>query len=198
MYLTEWARWPGAHQQAANRWFREGTLPVPAVRVSSRSVPVAPDAVAAGGGLGPCARVSPHEQGTGLDGQVAQLTARASRAGQPVARVEAEAGPGMSGSRPRARRLLAGPRAGVAVAVHRGRPGRMTTGPAGAAPPAHGRRLVVPGPAEVQGDLLRDMAEVLASFCARLYGRRCARSRAEKALRCAGCDAGPGSREVAG
>jgi putative resolvase len=33
--------------------------------------------------------------------------------------------------------------------------------------------------------------EVLTSFCARLYGRRSARHRAEKALRCAERDVGP-------
>jgi putative resolvase len=35
------------------------------------------------------------------------------------------------------------------------------------------------------------MVEVLTSFCARLYGRRSARNRAEKALRCAERDVGP-------
>jgi len=40
-------------------------------------------------------------------------------------------------------------------------------------------------------DLVRDVTEVLTSFCARLYGRRSARNRAEKALRCAARDASP-------
>jgi len=44
---------------------------------------------------------------------------------------------------------------------------------------------------EVDDDLVRDMTEVLTSFCARLYGRRSARNRAEKALRCAAHDVGP-------
>ncbi|EQD51361.1 resolvase, partial [mine drainage metagenome] len=44
---------------------------------------------------------------------------------------------------------------------------------------------------EVEDDLVRDMVEVLTSFCARLYGRRSARNRAEKALRCAAHDVGP-------
>ena len=35
------------------------------------------------------------------------------------------------------------------------------------------------------------MPEVLTIFCARLYGRRPARHRAEKALRCAERDVGP-------
>ena len=56
---------------------------------------------------------------------------------------------------------------------------------------AHGRRLVVIDDGEVDDDLVRDMTEVLTSFCARLYGRRSARNRAEKALRCAAHDVGP-------
>ena len=56
---------------------------------------------------------------------------------------------------------------------------------------AHGRRLVVIDTGEIDDDLVRDMTEVLTSFCARLYGRRSARNRAEKALRCAEHDLGP-------
>jgi putative resolvase len=68
----------GIHPQTAYRWFREGTLPVPAVRVNSRSVLVAPDAVTAAagdGGLGPYARVSSHDQEADLGRQVARLAA---------------------------------------------------------------------------------------------------------------------------
>jgi putative resolvase len=63
---------------------------------------------------------------------------------------------------------------------------------------AHGRRLVVIDDGEVTDDLMRDVIEVLTSFCARLYGRRSARNRAEKALRCAARNVGPASMEVAG
>ncbi len=44
---------------------------------------------------------------------------------------------------------------------------------------------------ELDDDLVGDMTEVLTSFCARLYGRREARNRADKALRCARSDIGP-------
>jgi putative resolvase len=56
---------------------------------------------------------------------------------------------------------------------------------------AHGRRLVVLDSGEVTDDLVRDMVEVLTSFCARLYGRRSARNRALKAVGCAQRDVGP-------
>ena len=56
---------------------------------------------------------------------------------------------------------------------------------------AHGRRLVVVDDSEVTDDLVREMIEVLTSFCARLYGRRPARNRALMALGCAQRDIGP-------
>jgi putative resolvase len=44
---------------------------------------------------------------------------------------------------------------------------------------------------EVTDDLVRDMVEALTSWCAWLYGRRSARNRALKAVRCAERDVGP-------
>ena len=200
MNLTEWARLQGVHPQTAYRWFREGTLPVPAVRVNSRSVLVAPDTAAApapDGGLGLYARVSSHDQRRDLDRQVARLAAWATASGLPVARVEAEVGSGMNGARPKARRLLADPRVRTVVVEHRDRLGTMNTELAEAALSAHGRRLVVLDPAGAEDDLVRDMTEILTSFCARLYGRGLARSRAEKALRAAARGAGRPSAEAA-
>ena len=44
---------------------------------------------------------------------------------------------------------------------------------------------------EVTDDMVRDMIEVLTSFCARLYGRRSARNRGLKAVGCAQRDISP-------
>jgi len=63
--LKEWAKAQGVHPHAAYRWFREGTLPVPATWVGPRTILVnveanaAPEAV---GGVGLYARVSSQEQ----------------------------------------------------------------------------------------------------------------------------------------
>ncbi len=191
--LTDWARAQGVHPQTAYRWFRLGTLPVPAVRVNSRSVLVSPDAVLAKstGGLGLYARVSSHDQKADLERQVSRLAEWAANAGQRVVRVEAEVGSGMNGTRAKVGRLLADPLVTTVVVEHRDRLGRMNTEMVEAALSAHGRRLVVIDEAEMDDDLVRDMTEVLTRFCARLYGRRSARHRAEKALRCAAHDVGP-------
>jgi len=191
--LTEWARAQDIHVTTAYRWYREGTLPVPARKVG-RLILVSPETAAATsppGGAGLYARVSFHDQKADLDRQVARLSAWAAQAGLPVVRVEAEVGSGMNGGRARARRLLADPAATVVVVEHRDRLGRMNTELAEAALAAHGRRLVVLDDGEVSDDLLRDMIEVLTWFCARLYGRRSARNRALKAVGCAQRDIGP-------
>lgn len=193
MNLTEWARARGVHPQTAYRWFREGTLPVPAVRVNQRTVLVSPDTPAepTAAGYGLYARVSSHDQKPDLDRQVARLTAWAADAGGQVVRVEAEVGSGMNGSRAKVRRLLADPKVTTVVVEHRDRLGRMNTELAESALSAHGRRLVVLDDGEVDDDLVRDMVEVLTLFCAGLYGRRSARNRALKAVGCAQRDIGP-------
>jgi putative resolvase len=181
--LTQWARSEGVHPQTAYRWFREGTLPVPAVRVNQRTVPVA--------GVGLYARVSSHDQRADLDRQVARLSEWAAQANAPVVRLEAEVGSGMNGARRKVRRLLADAQVSTVVVEHRDRLGRMNTELVEAALSAAGRRLVVLDSGEVTDDLERDMVEVLTSFCARLYGRRSARNRAIKAVGCARRDVGP-------
>ena len=117
MNLTEWARRQGIHPQTAYRWFREGRLPVPAVRVNQRTVLVAPNAAtsAPAAALGLYARVSSHDQRSDLDRQLARLAEWAAKAGQPVVRVEAEVGSGMNGARSKLRRLLADPEVTVLV-----------------------------------------------------------------------------------
>jgi putative resolvase len=114
----------------------------------------------------------------------------AAQPGLPVVRVGVGSGSGMNGAGAGARRLLADPAAGVVVVEHRGRLGRVNAGLVEAALAAHGRRLVVLDGGEVTGNLVRDMIEVLTSFCARLYGRRSARDRALKAVGCAQRDIG--------
>ena len=169
-------------------------MPVPAVKVNSRSILVSPDAVLAGhtaAGVGLYARVSSHDQSADLDRQVARLSRWAAQAGLPVKRVEAEIGSGVNGHRVKVRRILADPEVTTVVVEHRDRLGRMNTEMIEATLSAHGRCLVVPDGGEVTDDLVRDMVEVLTSLCARLYGRRSARNRALKAVGCAQRDIGP-------
>lgn len=182
MNLTEWARAQGVHPQTAYRWFREDRMPAPARRLESGTIWV--DAVPAGesGRVVVYARVSSHDQRHDLDRQVARLTEWATASGHAVGEVVTEVGSGLDGKRPRLRRILSDPSAGVLVVEHRDRLARFGVEHLGAAFAAHGRKIVVADPGEGADDLVRDMIEVLTSLCARLYGRRGARNRAMRAV----------------
>ncbi|WP_371784450.1 IS607 family transposase [Streptosporangium subroseum] len=188
MNLTEWARAQGISPHTAYRWFRQGTLPVPAERVGPRTILVNLDAKTTPqtvGGLGLYARVSSPDQKADLERQVARLSQWAATAAHRVVRVESEIGSGMNGARSKAQRLLADPNVTTVVVEHKDRLGRMNVELIEAALAAHGRRLVVLEDRDVEEDLVGDMVEVLTSFCARLYGRRSAAHRARKALEAA-------------
>lgn len=188
MNLTEWARAQGVSPHTAYRWFKNGTLPVPAQRVGPRTILVNVDAATTPetiGGLGLYARVSSHEEKADLERQIARLSEWAAKAGHRVVRVEAEIASGMNGTRSKAKRLLADPAVTTVVVERKDRLGRMNVELVEAALSAHGRRLVVLDDGEVEDDVVRDVVEVLTAFCARLYGRSSAKSRAHKALEAA-------------
>jgi putative resolvase len=184
MKLSDWAQREGIHYTTAWRWWRAGKLPVPARQTSTGTILVDVEPSRAGR-LVLYARVSSHDQRADLDRQVARVTQWATRAGLAVDEVVCEVGSGLNGKRPRLRRLLAEPQVTTIVVEHRDRLARFGVEQLQAALSAQGRKLVVVDPGETDDDLVRDMIDVLTSFCARLYGRRGARNRAMRALTCA-------------
>jgi putative resolvase len=177
------------HPQTAYRWFRQGTMPVPAQRLPSGTILVEVPGGTSDGTQEQrvvlYARVSAHDQRTDLDRQVARLSAWAAGQGIVVAEVVREVGSGLNGRRPRLRRLLADPTVAMIVVEHRDRLARFGVEYLEEVLGAQARRLVVLDPGEASDDLVSDMIEVLTSFCARLYGRRGARNRALRAVTCA-------------
>ena len=181
--LAAWARSYGVHPQTAYRWFREGTLPVPARRLASGTIVVEQDpaTVAAGRTVAYC-RVSSHDQRADLERQAGRVSLWASEHGLSVDEVVTEVGSGLDAKRPRLARLLADASVTRIVVEHRDRLARFGVEHLQAALSAHGRHVFVVDEGEVDDDLVRDMTEVLTSFCARLYGRRGARNRALRAI----------------
>ena len=181
MKLSEWAKEQGVSYRTAWRWFRDGKLPVEAEQYPTGTILVKEarpktDAAAI------YARVSSAEQEGDLEGQVARVLEFVNRQGLPVVRNVTEIGSGLNGKRPKLLRLLADPTVGVVAVEHRDRLMRFGAEYVEAALAAQGRRLLVADPEEMKDDLAQDMIEVLTSFCARLYGKTSARSRARRAV----------------
>jgi putative resolvase len=184
MHLSDWAQQEGVSKCTACRWYHAGTLPVPARR-AGRLILVGPAAVSAPGRTVVYARVSSAGQRPDLDRQVARLTSWVTGSGRAAGEVVTEIGSAMNGRRRKLGRILADPAATSIVVEHRDRLARFGVEHLQAALAAQGREIVILDSGEIEDDLVRDMTEVLTSFCARLYGRRGARNRALRTLDCA-------------
>jgi len=190
MNLAEWAETQGIARGTAYRWFREGKLPVPARRVGGLILVDSPAAleVPSTSETVVYARVSSADQKSDLDRQVARVTVWATGQGMAVDRVVTEIGSALNGRRKKFLAILKDPAVETIVVEHRDRFARLAVEYIEAALSAQGRRLVVVDNAEVDDDLVRDMTEILTSFCARisdqprLYGRRAAANRAQRML----------------
>jgi predicted site-specific integrase-resolvase len=183
MNLAEWAQSQGIARVTAYRWFRDGKLPVPARRVGGLIlVDVADKPVQAKGVTVVYARVSSADQRLDLDRQVARVTAWASSQDIAVDRVVTEVGSALDGHRRKFLKLLSDPDVSRIVVEHRDRFARFAVEYVEAALAATGRELIVVDPAEIDDDLVRDITEILTSFCARLYGKRVAADRAARVI----------------
>jgi putative resolvase len=182
MKLAEWARRNGVHPQTAYRWFREGTMPVPARRLPSGTIMVDVVSDDTQGQVVVYARVSSVDQRADLDRQVARVAGWVTGQNMVVSRVVTEVGSALNGRGKKFLGLLRDPSVTTIVVEHRDRFARFGAEYVEAALAAQGRRLLVADPAEVDDDLVRDVTEILTSLCARLYGRRAAANRASRAV----------------
>ena len=133
------------------------------------------------------ARVSGPDQKDDLERQLSRLGEFAVAQNYAVVAQIKEIGSGLNGHRPALLRLLHNPAVSIIVVEHRERLTRFGFEYVEAALAATGRRLVVMDQDELKDDglkddIVRDITEVLTSLCARLYGKRSAQHRAQKAM----------------
>lgn len=181
MKLSEWAKRNGISYKTAWRWVRDGKFPVPYEQTPTGTILVKAPSQASGV-TAIYARVSSSDQKSDLEKQVVRLLEFANRRGLAVAQTVAEVGSGLNGHRPKLMKLLADQTVTTIIAEHRDRLMRFGFEYVEAALRAQGRLVIVMDRGEVKDDLVQDMIEVLTSFCARLYGRRSAKNKAQKAL----------------
>lgn len=174
MKLKAWAREQDVSYSVALRWFHQGLIDG-AVQLPTGTILVHPPEAAKQRALAGYARVSSGDQRADLQRQADRLKV----AGAAV--VISETGSALNGKRPGLIKLL---KSGDDIMVeHRDRLTRFGFSylEAAIAP----RKIIVLDDKELDDDLVRDMTEILTSFCARLYGRRSARNRAAKAVKAA-------------
>lgn len=191
MLVREWAAREGLNPQTVWKWCRTGKMPVPVEHTPSGmwlvhdpKYETQPSENIQGRTV--CyARVSSSDQKDDLQRQADRLKAFAIGMGVEDPEVVMETGSGMNDRRRKLNRLLSDPTVTRIIVEHRDRLARMNAGLVESALKAQGRQVIIVDDIELDDDLVRDMTEVLTSFCARLYGRRAAKHKAEAALKAA-------------
>jgi predicted site-specific integrase-resolvase len=181
MKLSEWAKLQGISYKTAWRMWRDERLPVPAEQLATGTV-IIHQPVNAVNGVALYARVSSSDQKSDLDRQLARLTEFAIAQKFSIIDAVKEVGSGLNGDRKGMMRLLRNPEAKIIVVEHRDRLMRFGFEYVESALAAQNRKVVVIEPDEMTDDIVRDLHEVIVSMCARLYGKRSAKNRAQKAL----------------
>lgn len=181
MKLSDWARANGVNPRYARRLFNEGKIPG-ARQISERIVLVDEPESTTSGSTVIYARVSSSDQKDSLDSQVGRILTWASSNGHTVSQVVKEVGSGLNDGRKKWNKILSDPSIDTIIVEHRDRASRFGFDQLNSALSASGRTILVVDESEVEDDLVRDMVEILTSFCARLYGRRGASAKAKKAM----------------
>ena len=124
------------------------------------------------------ARVSSNKQKADLERQTNRILRYAATHGIKIDNITEEIASGMNGNQPKLNKLLADGQYDIII-EHRERLTRFAFEAIENALKAQNSKIIVIDDKEIDDDLVRDVTEVLMSFCARLYGRREARNRTD-------------------
>ena len=183
MKLSVWAKKQGISYRTAWQYFKDGKLPVKATQLPSGTVIIEESEDSSViNKVAVYARVSGSDQKKDLDTQLDRTIQFSNANGYQVSLAISEVGSGLNGNRPKLMKLLEDPTIDLIIVEHRDRLVRFGFEYIEATLKAQGRKILVMDCRELEGDLVRDMTEVLTSFCARLYGKRAARRKAAKAI----------------
>ncbi len=184
MKLADWAREQGISYKTAFRLFQTGKLPCRSEQYVTGTIIVYPNApktkaVAIYG------RVSSGDQKEDLGRQVQRLREYCAAKGWTVNKEVTDIGSGLNDGRKGILKLLADKTVTTIVVEHRDRLMRFGSEMVIAALEAEGRHLEVVNGCEFKDDMVQDFVDVVTSMCARIYGKRAAKNRAERALKAA-------------
>jgi putative resolvase len=182
MKLSDYAKQQGVRYETAWRWFRDGKIK--GHRVGKHTVmidegqeaPAAPTQQK----VAIYARVSSAEPRDNLERQAERLVAYGTAKGYQITQVVKEIGSGVNDARPKFLALLEDPSIGILIIEHKDRATRFGFRYIESLFRVQGRMLEVVNQGENdKEDLLHDLASMIYSFCARLYGHRRAKRTTE-------------------
>ena len=181
MKLSQYAKQQGISYSTALRWWHQGAIrgyqgPSGTIIVETESKQAEPDARVA-----IYARVSSAEHKENLERQAERLTQYCTIRGYRVVELVKEIGSGVNENRPKFLSLLRDPLITRVVVEHKDRLTRFGFRSIETLLEIQGRTIEVVNPAENnKEDLLHDLASIVYSICARLYGQGLAKRKTER------------------
>lgn len=185
MKLVVWAKKNGLSYKTAYRLFKSGKLPLPAYQLPTGTIIVENLPVQHFSGVALYARVSSHDQQEDLKRQMQRLKDYAASKGWIIIKEVKEIGSGLNGSRSKLLSLLKDKSISGILVEHKDRLSRFGTDMLEALLQSSDRSLYVINTSEYKEDLVQDFVDVVTSMCAKIYGRRSAKNRAQQALKAA-------------
>lgn len=186
MRLRTWADQQGISYQTALRWIKLGKFPMPFKRLPSGMIVVDDDTCSkpqCSNGVHIYARVSSHDQKADLERQVSRLRDFAYANGWPILGEYKEVASGMNDRRRNLHALISNKEVKTILVEHKDRLARFGVDTLSAALQAANRQVVVMNETESHFDIVQDFEDVVTSMCARIYGQRSSRNRAERAVK---------------
>ncbi len=186
MKLSEYAKQLGISYKTAHRMWQAHQID--GYQLPTGTIIVREGAKVSPTGVALYARVSSAEQKEDAQRQVQRLRDYAAARGYQVSQEVVEIASGVNDNRPKLNKLLADGTVGVIVVEHRDRLTRFGFHYIELLLEQQGRRVEVMNQTDSGNDLVDDFVAVITSMCARLYGRRNAKRRAEQVKRCLEAD----------
>lgn len=188
--LTEYARRMGFSRSHAWNLHKQGKLPHPSRKLSERVIVVDVPSDFELTHKAPTrsviyARVSTTKQSESLAHQEARLMKYCIDHGIAVDEVISEVSSGLNDNRRKLNKLLRDVSVGTIIIEHQDRLARMGFGLLKTTLAARGCEIIIVDNTDREDDLVADITDVLTVLCARFYGKRGAKARAEKVIR--GC-----------
>lgn len=179
--LSEWAKLNSYTQKGAYLLWRKGKFPYPTIQLPSGMVLVEVDDVEETKECVIYARVSSNDQKEDLERQANRLKDFAITNGYIIKDIVTEIGSGLNGSRKKLLKVL---RTDCNIIVENtDRLTRFGFEYIQEALSFNGRKVIVVNKCDDGDDLVKDFVDIVTSFCARIYGKRSAKNKANRILK---------------
>jgi len=182
MKLSDYAKQLGISYKTAWRWYKAGKIQ--GYQASTGTIIITEDSSVQSGDTVLYARVSSSDQKEDLLRQLQKLRNYASASGLTVSKEVSEIASGLNDNRPKLNRLLSNPNVTIIIVEHKDRLTRFGFNYINLLMESQERQIIVINESDTKNELVDDFIAVITSMCARIYGKRSAKRKANKVKDC--------------